>query len=524
MNILAVVKAIDEPATRVVTFAEDLQDGESLDGVVVSHVMPVTSVPLDVLLEPIAGQPNQRTIKIDGGQSGITYGVRLRIRLSSGRTTTASVGVQVQDSPFSQLRTRSPRSFKPLLEAIEAGEVGVGKGIFTLEPDVDYRSASIYWELIDQEGTVYSAGNAFDYQVVRTSTVSRLEGMALVNVPSDVPASLIGQTFQVRWQLHGVGPVPIYAFENVKIVTNVSVPVGVQPIVELENHPIELALVLEHPYEHVEVEVFDGNYSVMPSTPAKLRDRAEGGYYYSVQLTPRRGQLPAQLEPYTAIWRYRNLAASGTGTSTLGGSHAPMGVNVEQGSLHIVNPSLLQAINTVQQTLQKARSSLLRFPDVLFEPPTVLNWLQRGRDFFNGVGERLTSFTMTNAQGALREFWLQYSEVAACRAHYLAEGEKAFDFSGDAIQLSRDVTQYYQTYADNLQGILDAQVPKFKVQLLRAGLSGGPGDMTDNPGSAAGRNGSGAVVAISRSPITHRAAFRNYPGGYKNARMLRRYS
>ena len=523
MNILAIVKAVDEPATRTLTFAEDLADGEDLVSVAVAHVMPATVPPLDVTLEPIAGQPLQRAIVIEGGQTGITYGVRLRIALSSGRTTTASVGVQVQDSPFSQLRSRSPRSFKPLLEEIEAGEVGVGKGVFTLEPDVDYRNASIYWELLDQEGTVYSVGNAFDYEVVRTSTISRLEGMALINVPSDVPASLIGHSFQVRWQLHGVGPVPIYLFESVRIVTNVSVPTGVQPIVELENHPIELSIVLQHPYEQVEVEVFAGNRSVMASTPARLRDRAESGYYYSVQLVPAAGTMPAQLSAYSAVWRYRNLAHTGTGTSTLGGSHTAMGVSVEYGTVHIVNPSILQAINTVQQSLQKARSSLLRFPDVMFEPPTILNWLERGRDFFNGAGKRITHFTMTNAQGLLREFWLKYAEVDACRSHFLAEGEKAFEFSGQAIQLTRDVTQYYQQYADNLQGILDNQVPDLKIQLVRSGINGGPGDIIDNPGGGSAAMGSGAVVAISRHPLTHRAAYGNYPGGSRSAKMLRRY-
>ena len=519
MSTLAIVKAVDESAVRALSFVDDLQPGEDLLSVAVASVMPSTpSSLLTVTLEPITGQPSQRNLILAGGQSGITYGIRLRLETSTGRIAHSTVGVQVQDSPFSQLRTRAPRSFKPLLESIEAGEVGVGKGIFTLEPDVDYRSASIYWELIDQEGTVYSVGNAFDYEVIRTSSVSRLEGMALVNVPSDVPASVIGHTFQVRWQLHGVGPVPIYAFENVRILSNVSVPVGVQPLVELEGHPVEFAIVLEHPYEQVEVQVFDGNRAVTQSMPAQLRDRAESGYYYSLQFDPptSSNQLIAKLEPYSVIWRYRNYAFTGTGTSTLGGSHTSMGVSVETGTLHVVTPSILRAIDSMQHSLQKARSSLLRFPDMLFEPPTILNWLERGRDAFNGFGERLTTFTMTNAQGALRGFWLQFAEVAAARAHYLAEGEKAFEFSGQAIQLTRDVTQYYQQYADTLQGILDSQVPKFKIQLIRSGIPGGDGDIIDNPGS--GRSGSGAAVAISLSPITHRAAFRGYTGGYRGLR------
>ncbi|MEK9322795.1 hypothetical protein, partial [Escherichia coli] len=61
-------------------------------------------------------------------------------------------------------------------------------------------------------------------------------------------------------------------------------------------------------------------------------------------------------------------------------------------------------------------------------------------DAFNGAYGQFTSFTMTNARGPIREYWLLYAELAAIQSQYLAEGEKAFNYQGAAISLEVDRT------------------------------------------------------------------------------------
>jgi hypothetical protein len=122
---------------------------------------------------------------------------------------------------------------------------------------------------------------------------------------------------------------------------------------------------------------------------------------------------------------------------------------------------------------------------MVFDTQTLISFLRRGKDTFNGAGGYVTAFDMTDATGGVRDFWLGYSEVAMLEAQALAEGEKAFDFQGDAIQLSVDRTQYYNQAADNLRSRLENGVRQYKANLQLKGVSGGSGNVD---GATLGRN------------------------------------
>ena len=491
-NFLVTVKSVDSDSTPVLDFVNDLSPGETLTSVTLLPVLPATTPTLDATISG-ADRPTRRTVTLSGGQSGKTYNVRLQV-VTSTRTFMSTLAVQVQDNVFNQLRTRNPAAFQTLLEEIEVGEVGIGKGIFTLPAGRDVSTGSIVWELLDQDGSVYSSGNAFDYKVTNTSLVTRLEGSGLVNVPSDTPTTLSGQRYQVRWQLVGVGPEPIYAYENLRVIGRNTVPEGAGSVVEMENYPALLELIVPVPFDDVALDVIQGNSPIRSALRPTISEPTENGWYYAIKLDTT--GLLASLDPYSVVWRYRNTF-SGNSTETF---------NVEHGELYIVNATIMRAIDSVQHSLMKARGTLLNMQDVLFDSVTVLNWLQRGRDTFNGAGGKFTTFTMVNATGAIRSFWLGYSEVDAARAHALAEGEKSFNFSGQAISLDRDVAQYYQTWASDKLSELDNAIAMFKTNLIKRGITGGDGDIN----SASGKGGHVAKLGMALTPMTRFGRFRGF--------------
>jgi hypothetical protein len=145
----------------------------------------------------------------------------------------------------------------------------------------------------------------------------------------------------------------------------------------------------------------------------------------------------------------------------------------------------------------KARTTLLGFSDELFTVPVIVTMLGRGRDTFNGAGGYYTTFNMTNADGQIRELWLKYTEVQLLQAQYLLEGEKAYNFSGQAITLDVDRTAYYQSLANDIKTAADADAKVVKQNLLIKGLTGGDGSL-----AGAGRFGSTGPIGISLSPAT----------------------
>ena len=117
-------------------------------------------------------------------------------------------------------------------------------------------------------------------------------------------------------------------------------------------------------------------------------------------------------------------------------------------------------------------------------------------DMFNAAGGLFTTFDMTDATGAIRDHWLGYAEVAMLQAQSLAEGEKAFDFQGQAIQLNVDRTQYYDKLAADIAQRLEANVRPLKQNMQMKGVNGGSGNLEL---SGTGNRG---YVGITVTPIS----------------------
>ena len=242
----------------------------------------------------------------------------------------------------------------------------------------------------------------------------------------------------------------------------------------------------EQPFEHVELVIYRENEVVVNTVAMANGQRTADGYLYSGSLTV--PDLEARLEHYTIVWSAYNADAPGLKSR-------------QTGRIFIVNPSILSATDDMKLLIQKSRTTVAHQQDLLFTIPLLLAYLRRGRDAFNGAYGVLTSFTMMNAQGSVREFWLRTSEVVALRAQFLAEGEKVFNFSGQAISLDVDRTQYYQQLADTLQSQLDNEVKPYKTNLIIKGILGGDGNL--NPAGGVGlRPGAIGAVGITLSPAS----------------------
>lgn len=472
---------------------------------------PLVAVLLSGMVEPTVD------VKLVGGANGVSYGVEVTVTTNI-RTFVVVMAVQV-NSALEQLvpyRTQDPSAFKDLLGNIEAGNAAIGTAIFTFPTQVDPSGGYVIWELLDADGTVYCSGNSYEYTIKTTGAANIVMAKCLISVPSDIPPNLDGEHYQLRYTLnyeysdnaHTVNPTQqsVYSYEQIKVLGIGTVPLGTQPAVEMKGDPATLSLVTETLYDRVGIEIHFDNEAIVPltmvvdSSQQGSEDpvRVSSGWYYAVTIDTE--GLPVSLEPYVVIWKYWD-------------SRFPNQVYREAAKLFLINASVADAIDDVKAKINKARTTLYGSPDLLFPPSTILTWLRRGRDMFNGFHGVFTSFTMLNAKGPIREYWLMCAEVGAIQAQYLAEGEKAFDFQGAAIQLSVDKTQYLDTALGQIQGRLDSELKPMKQNLVKRGNTTGDGD-ADPTRLQRGAIGS---VGITISPAMSGGAYR-YIGA---TRMLR---
>lgn len=383
-----------------------------------------------------------------------------------------------------------PNSFSGLVDSIIAGDSAVGKASFMLPANVDVSGGSVSWCLIDKLGTLYSQGNATDYLVSSTSFNTLVEAHSIITAPSSLPPSSEGHSYQLRWELSLPGSqLPTYSFESLTVTGLTSAPDGPETAIEMHGDRILIGTVTTRLYDTVKFEIYDSfNRRLLTDNiiPVAAPLPVAGGFYYSAEIDPTNistvGTNPfcSRLEAYIITWKY------GMTGSNL--------VSRQTAELFIVNSSILAAMEDSRRMVMKARTTQFGFPDAVFDDATLISWLRRGRDLFNNAAGVLVEFTMTNATGGIREFWLRYAEVAMLRAQALAEGEKAFNFAGSAIQLDVDKSQYYSALADSIQQQLDNDIKSFKQNLLKKGISVGDGNMTNLAGSNWGASRLGLSV------------------------------
>lgn len=449
-----------------------------------SATAPLTSPALVSSISPL---PQGLHCIISAGKEGITYGIKLEVNTSLSRVLSVAIVVNVHTNNNVPYETQSPYAYQSLVDKIDAGASALAKAVFILPSDAVAASTNsqVTWTLMDASGVLYANGNAYDYNFTSDSFQLIVEANAVVNVPSTVPPSRDNSRYQIRWELSSTDGSfsSQYMFESITVLGVTTTPEGAQGGVELFGDPAQVSLVLREPYTNVAFEVFGGNTKLTTAPiPVPMKVRVSSGWYYEAQVDT--SAFVPQLDPYAISWKYSN-------------ANTPWAVNRETSRLFVVTPSIMTAIEDMKAMVSRAQTTLFQLPDMIFSPEVILSHLRTGRDDFNAAAGVLTNFTMTYATGAIRSFWLAYAYVSILRSQYIAEGEKAFDFQGQAISLNVDRTQYYQGLANEILQQAQNDVKPFKTNLVKKGVSGGDGDMNKVPAA-----GSVGVLGLSMTPAS----------------------
>ncbi len=467
-----------------------LKFGETLLSVVPQAVSPASTPALAVTrLSPI----NEPLVLLNlvAGSSGLSYGQQILIT-TDARQLTALVAVTVITEGQAPYTAQNPEAYTDLVDSIEAGQAAIGTAVFSFPPGVDASGGYVNWEFLDSQGIVYATGNAYEYKIQSNGLSNTVLAKSVINVPATVPPSDLNSKYQLRYvlqlppQTNSVGT-PLqdkfYSYENVTVVGLTTVPTGTQDSIELKGNKATLSIVLDRLYDNVVIQLHQDNLII---GQARIQEftRVSSGYYFAGIFDT--SQLTESLEPYTVVWNYGNTAT-------------PNEVFSESASLWIATPTMLGAMNDVKAKINKARTTLYGQPDLLFPPETIMLWLRRARDALNGAPGGFTSFTMTNAKGSIREYWLMYAEMMAIESQYMAEGEKAFDFSGAAISLNVDRTGYLDSMAGKIQSRLDNEIKPWKQNLIIKGNTGGDGS-ADPSKLRPGALGSVGITITPASP------------------------
>lgn len=321
------------------------------------------------------------------------------------------------------------------------------------------------WEVLDMDGFVWSSG---DCGAV-SSIVSQVNPNALqltadstIVLPANMVANPNGSRYQVRYTVNANGQ-SLVSFEQFVVMPPVASFTGAVDLVEMYSPEFQAKLILPHQAADVKCSIWSGNGPITPEKPAEDEIPVQGGLLYKVLF--KAGCHPSKLvsvEPYSLMWTYRDAFET---------------TNTERAELFMVNPTMLDAVREIQSFINRAYVDSGVSPGTTFGSADCMRSLRYARDQFNAAGIT-TNFDMTQAQGQFRHFWVTLACVQACRAQYMAEGMKAFDYGGQNVTLNVDRTQYWDSLANTLEQSIREDLVHFKQQLARRGNFQGNGAYT----------------------------------------------
>lgn len=172
---------------------------------------------------------------------------------------------------------------------------------------------------------------------------------------------------------------------------------------------------------------------------------------------------PAALKPYIVGWNYKVDGRS----------------RREYHFVYVISPRVLFYIEQLRNFIDKVRFShpnpRLRFNDV-----DLLGYLVQGVQIINGTKPTPTDFGLETVPKMFEWYLTNAAAYVGLSAQYLAEGQQAFDFSGQTVTLTVDRTQFIDSFLGRVQEVISTQLVEAKTLYAKSsarpvlGLSPGP--------------------------------------------------
>ncbi len=173
--------------------------------------------------------------------------------------------------------------------------------------------------------------------------------------------------------------------------------------------------------------------------------------------------------------------------------------------LWAVTPQILIAGSLVSDHIDKAHAYNV-IPELEYTQADIMTYLYRGLALFNMIGPRATGWNGLNMQGTILDGWVTCACYYALSAQLQAEGQMAFDFTGQVVNLNMDRTPSIEAALGRLESQIQGPITNLKNKLSKAGKN--EGDGSEGAGHIDGSRALGQL-GITNSPTTKWATVGN---------------
>lgn len=360
----------------------------------------------------------------------------------------------------------------------------------------------------NEDGTPFVVSKPVSFKVYSFKEDFILEGAAIqsktqpqewyanIVIPegAPVPNDMVNQQYHIDWYAENTlspNNSQMKATEYFQVL-NTAEPLSYDSAIALlVGQKFRDSLITQFPVEELEISIMDENSNVyytdkVANPTASFMNNSYVINYETAEPIKEVTDKNMGLCPYLVTYNYKTA----------------QGYNTEVHTLYIVSGKAMVIVNNMRRYLDKARNydidPSLRWTDV-----ELIHFVVAGLNRFNACPPTITGYTISNFPTQYIYLIEKCAEHEALNALYLAEGMRAFDFTGASVTLNVDRTSYIQTKMDEIGSWLDNNLSKTKALLIRTSQGNG-------------------MVGINLSSVTNGMWFGRNPAllralGYKGA-------
>ena len=127
-------------------------------------------------------------------------------------------------------------AFINAFDDVVVGNTSTTLAQFILSPTQDITGAYVTYELLDENGTIYSTGNGATVNMVPKPNAKVLQSSVTIATPSTMPTNVVGTTYQVRLLLNLTNSPKIELYSNINVLPATLTLEGAADIVDLKGN------------------------------------------------------------------------------------------------------------------------------------------------------------------------------------------------------------------------------------------------------------------------------------------------
>jgi hypothetical protein len=364
--------------------------------------------------------------------------------------------------------------------------VEITRNILTNDPNpVAPLGCTATLAILDQAGTLVTSAPLL-VSNIQPATLPAFQGFTgyqisfSITIPDNLLGSPEGLSYTAMMQFsvsHAGGvldlPAVQEAFSVISLVDQVRGPL---PQIVIEG---ESSAKLSYTYDSrpvagvVDISLYFGNQSKASYSNILGAGTWDGPTFnYQVDAT----QLYASLMPHAVLWNIDGVK--------------------EIAPIFVINPSVHLAMRELHDFVNKNCSDWAT-RELTFTPEQLIAALWNGACYFNSE-VIATDFSMLNAQGVIRAFWIQCSAVWLMQSQVLNGIETDFSYTNASVTLDVDRASKYQQFASDLENSIRERLTPLKHAMAKRGNVNGDG----SAGPLTVRAGALGCVGVSLSPVS----------------------